>query len=296
MRTNRTVWASIRRTPYQAFIAFAITTITMLLVYVLVNSLMMGHKILYYYEEQPKLMAFFKAEVGNEEAAEVTKQLMEHETFGAMVENVNFVDKETALEFYKENYQDETLLLELISAEIFPVTLEITPRDPQTLGVIGEMLSDIEQLDNIDFQADVVDTFLRWTNGMRNIGLGLCVVFGLITFFILNMIIGIKVISQRQGIKVMQIIGATRLYIRKPFIKEANIYALVSTLLAWGLVTGLLWLFREDVGGFFAPIAVLDWSPLWLGTQLMGGVVISWGLSTMAAWSAVSRILKKSQK
>lgn len=293
MNPFRTALKSIRRSPNQSLAAFLVTFVTLGLMLVFAFGIYVGNRVLDYYESQPRLIVFFKSEISDEEAQTKYNNLANQANFTDLISEMNFVSKQEALDIYKNNYNDEALLSELLTADIFPASIEISTKDPNNMGTIKDALSVLDGIDEISYQEDVVETFLYWTNILRIAGLAIVAVFLLLTFFVIKIIIGMKVVDRRNSIGVMKILGANKLYVRAPFLYEGLIYGTVSCILAWGVIMTIILTLGDQIQSFFQPIPVMpiNWQLSLLTLAVCLGLSIL--LSCGAAWTAVSRMLNK---
>ena len=296
MSAWKIAFKSIRRSPFQALAAFMIVFITLLMVFVFSTAAYVGNQILVFFETQPQLIVFFKKDVTDDQASQVYNQLAQHELLTSKVKELKLVTKEQALEIYKQEYQDNPLLLEMVQAEMLPVSIEVATYDPRMLSEVKALLDDNETIEEISYQQDLVESFLHWTNTIRNVGVGLCLVFLMLTFLVINIIIGMKVVDHRQSIQIMRTIGATKFYVRKPFLAEAFIYTLVSTVLAWLVLFGALYFANDGLQSFLSPSNSMESIfPInnWVLVIGLGvGLLISMVIGQIAAWRAVSRIIR----
>ena len=284
---------SIRRSPNQSLAAFLVSLITLGLMLVFAFGIYVGNKVLDYYESQPRLIVFFQSDISDENARAKYENLANQSSFTNLISEMNFVSKEEALKIYKENYNNEAVLSELLTAEIFPASIEISTKDPNDMSAVKEALLALDGVDEISYQEDVVETFLYWTNILRIAGLTIVAIFLLLTFFVIKIIIGMKVVDRRNSIGVMKILGASKFYIRLPFLWEGMIYGVVSCLIAWGIIASLLLILSDKIQGFFQPISIMpiSWQLYLLSLAVCLGLSIL--LSCGAAWTAVSRMLNK---
>lgn len=74
-----------------------------------------------YKEQRPAVVVFFKEGVTQEEIAQLTDQIhLEHG-----VTNIKYISKEEALKIYKEAHKNDPALLEMVTADILPASLDI---------------------------------------------------------------------------------------------------------------------------------------------------------------------------
>jgi len=68
----------------------------------------------------------------------------------------------------------------------------------------------------------------------------------LIALTIINNTIRLSIYSRRFIIRTMQLVGATRTFIRRPFLVQSAFQGLIAALIAMGLLMGLLYLFEKE--------------------------------------------------
>ena len=288
MRILKVAWNNIRRSPYQAFAAVFVMTLTFLFVSFFIFLLYSSSQAISYFESRPQVTAFFKNEVKPEEIDILKENLMATNK----VANINYVSKDEALEIYREQNKDDPLLLELVTADILPASLEISTIKLADLPEIDSMLKDSPLVSEVVFQKDVVSVLTSWTNALRGIGLGLIITLSLVSVFTMVIIIGVKISQKKHDIEIMRLIGAGGGYIRWPFVFEGIFYGSLGALIGWGIATGVLLYITPFLSTFLKGIPIFPLSPMFLFGVLGGEVVIAIMLGTFASFLAVFRYLK----
>lgn len=231
---------NIRRTPYQALTAL----MAMFLAFLALSSFILialgSQQILRFYESKPQTIAFFKD--GTTEADINAIQNALNNT--GRVTKFKYVSKEEALKVYKERNKNNPMLLELVTANILPSSLEISAQTPEDLKPIAEVLKKEPVVEEVVFPEDVVAQLSQATKFIRIVG-GSIVGF-LITFstVIIVMIIGFKIRNKREEIETMKLLGASTWFIRLPFVLEGMFYAILGSFLAWGTSYIAIWYFE----------------------------------------------------
>ena len=112
----------------------------------------------------------------------------------------------------------------------------------------------------------------------------------LIVITIINNTIRLSIYSKRFLIRTMQLIGATRSFIRKPFIVQSVLHGLISALVAMCLLMGLLYLIEKE---FFLLFTFKSVNLLvFLGVALIiSGILIN----TISTFFSVNRYLSISE-
>lgn len=288
MSAVKTSWKHIRRNPYQALTAICIMMLTFLAISVFAFIVFGSSVVIQYFESKPQVTAFFKDEAQQSEIGGL-KQSLEQT---GKIASVRFVSKKEALQIYKEQNKDDPLLLDLVTEDILPSSLEISTTDIEDLGVVSETLKGSPIVSEVVYQKDVVATLSQWTNAIRVIGITLIVVLSLVSVFIMMTVIGFKVSQKKEEIEIMRLLSATNWYIRWPFVFEGIFYGVIGTFLGW-LIASLGLLYASDyLASFLKGIPLLPVSPLFLLALLAGELVIAVFLGVFASLLAVLRYLK----
>ena len=284
----KTTWTHIRRSPYQALSAVSVMTLTFFLALVFVLLAVGSSAILQYFETRPQVTAFFKDEVTVEQVETLRTKL---EGTGKVAES-KYVSKEEALAIYREQNKEDPLLLEMVTANILPASLEVSTKDISYLGEVAETLKQEEGVEEVVFQEEVVESLKVWTKNLRKLGLILISFLGLISFLIILVIIGMKVALRKEEIEILQLIGASGWYIRTPFLLEGLFYGLVGAFLGWGISLLLLLYTTPFLLEFLSGIPILPVPAVFMAVLLGGGLVLGGLIGTLGSLLAVKRYLR----
>lgn len=252
-KNTNSIWTHMRRSPYQTFAAILTMFLTFLLGGVFALTTGTSLSILRYFEGKPQLTVFFMEKAGKPEADALKTTL---ETTGK-VASTKFVSKEDALAIYKEQNKNDPLLLEMVTADILPASLEVTATEPKFLSELEPIIKKADGVEEVIFQKDVVDALLSWTNAIRIIGGTLAGLLAFDSLLIIMTVIGLKIAMKKEEIEILKLIGASQWYIRKPFILEGGIYGIVGAFFAWLVITILLFIFRPALLSFLGAIPVI---------------------------------------
>lgn len=285
----QTVAKYIRRSPYQSIAACLIMSLTFLTISVFAILTIISIRVIDYFESRPQLSVFFKDEAERADIESVRQQL---EATG-MTESVQFVSKEEALAIYKEQNKEDPLLLDLVTADILPASLDVQSKEATDLSSLADVARRSQFVDEVVFQKDIVDQLVRFTNGLRQIGILIISVLVLVSIFVILTIIGIKITVRREEIEIMKLIGATNWFIRTPFVLEGMFYGAVGALIGISLSYAVLYLVATpQINSFFGNVPVLPLDPL-LMAGVAGGIFVSAILlGAFSSFLAVLRYLK----
>ena len=288
MKTFKTTWRNIRRSPYQAFAAVFVMTLTFLFISFFAFLLYGSSKAISYFESRPQVTAFFRQDVKSNDIDNLKNEL----NATNKIAEIKFVSKEDALKIYREQNKNDPLLLELVTADILPASLEISTIKIEDLSHINNKLKDSPLVSEVVFQKDVVAVLTSWTNALRTIGLGLIVVLSLVSIFIMVIIIGVKISQKKQDIEIMRLIGAGGWYIRWPFMLEGIFYGGVGAILGWGISSLALWYATPMLSLFLKGIPIFPLPLVFLFGLLGMEMLVAIVLGTLSSFLAVLRYLK----
>lgn len=284
----KTTWTHIRRSPYQALAAVGIMTLTFFLSSAVVLVAAGSHSLLRYFETRPQVTAFFKDEVKSEQIEELKVKLSQT----GKVKEIRYISKEEALEIYREQNKTDPLLLEMVTANILPASLEVSTLDIAYLGEVAQILRQESGVEEVIFQEDVVKTLKGWTDTIRKVGVALIAFLGLVSFLIVLIITGMKVAARKDEIEILQLIGSTNWYIRAPFILEGVFYGTVGAVLGWGIACLLLLYSTPLLVEFLAGIPILPVSIAFMFSVLGGEILVGILIGSLGSLLAVKRYLK----
>ncbi|MCL4418787.1 ABC transporter permease [Patescibacteria group bacterium] len=281
-------WHNIRRSPYQAMAAVLVMMLTFLAVSFFTFLLTGSSKIINYFESKPQVTAFFRNETKQSSINALESGLKDT----GKVASIKFVSKQEALKIYKEQNKNDPLLLDLVTADILPASLEISTIKIEDLASISEMLKASSEISEVIYQKDIVSALVSWTSALRKIGIGLIIVLSLISIFIVVTIIGIKISQKKEDIEIMRLIGATNWYIRWPFIFEGAIYGVVGAVIGFSLALLILWYATPFLSTFLRGIPVLPVNPVFLLGVLGAELILAVIFGAFSSFVAVLRYLR----
>lgn len=288
MKFARTAWKNIRRSPYQAIAAIMVMMLTFLSFSFFALIIFSSSKIIGYFESRPQVTAFFRDEASQIDINALRGTLDE----SGLISSTKFVSKEDALKIYKQQFKDDPVLLELVTADFLPASLEVSTHKIEDLNLVSDTLRKSTIVEEVVFQKDVVSRLSTWTNAIRKIGIFVVVILAFVSVFIMATIIGIKISQKRLDIETMRLIGAGGWYIRLPFIYEGIFYGLIGAFMGWLISMAVLFYATPHLSAFMRGIPVFPMSPVFLLELLGLEILLAVLLGIFSSYLAVLRYLK----
>lgn len=167
------------------------------------------------------------------------------------VESVRLVSKQEALERFQRGVGRGGALLEGLDENPLPASLEITltpaQRSAAGLGVVVRSLDGLPGIADLSSGHDWVEGYLRAVALMRGVGFGLGSILALATLLIVANTIRLAVLSRRDELEILSLVGASRAFVNTPFLIEGLIQGAAGGVFAALLLYAL---FRLVLPGF----------------------------------------------
>lgn len=288
MLKKTTTWKHIRRSPYQSLAAILIMILTLFIASIFTLTSVGMDKILTYVEGKPQITAFFKDEVDEKQIQALKSELEKNEEVASVV----YVSKEDALNIYKEQNKNDPILLELVTANILPASLEVSAKEAKYLKDINEILKGKDGIEEVMYQRDVVDNLVQWINFIRTAGLLLVSFLAVISISIIMMVIGMKISVRKEEIEILRLVGATNWYIRRPFIAEGVFYGIIGAIFAWALSYTMILYATPALSSFLSGLSLLPVPPITMVAVLFFEVMLGIFIGFIGSYIAIRRYLR----
>ena len=209
-----------------------------------------------YIKEQLVVNAFFDENYDVKDSLKIVK--LEEQAITTIknypfVKKVNYISREAAMKEAKKSLGvDSDALFE---QNIFPASVEVSLQPeyvaPEKINEVLKSLSTVPGIkdvkNNSELTAEIfnnLERILKWI-------LGFSVVFLILAIVLINNSIRLKIFSKRFIIKTMQLVGAKRRFILKPFIIEAMILGVIGAVIGLAVLFGGWFYFMKEIGQDF---------------------------------------------
>ena len=166
------------------------------------------------------------------------------------IELVELISKEQGLaDFRQQSGFGETL--DYLESNPLPDVLLVIPADAfRTPAKARELLAELERAREVDFgKLDVqwLERLQALLNLAEDILGGLGILLCLSVVLIVGNTIRLNILSQREEIVVMKLVGATNAFIQRPFLYTGLWYGFIGGILAWLATAVLIWWIEGSV-------------------------------------------------
>jgi cell division transport system permease protein len=185
-----------------------------------------------HFKEEIVITLFLKNETSKEQIKNLRNSLKKEE----FVSNIVFIDKEEAAKFYAEDLGED--FIAYLGTNPLKNSIDIYLKPDFVTPLKMEQISKRFEKNSFVFEVSYDKTLVTFlTQNIQKVSFWLFIIssfFGLIALILINSSIRLSIYSKRFNIKTMQMVGATKRFIRKPFlwrsVKLGFLGALISFL------------------------------------------------------------------
>ncbi|MCS5489513.1 cell division protein FtsX [Algoriphagus limi] len=199
-------------------------------------------------------------------------------------------DEEAAQTFIESTGEDFTKFLEdnpLRDSFVFTVAEEF--QTSEQLDQISQEIQSLEGVFEVSYMTDLVESINKNLLKISLVMGGFILILVITVVMLINNTIRLALFSQRFLIRSMQLVGATRGFIRKPFLVRSWVFGMIAGLMASFILYGLISYTQSAIEGF----ALLQNQELLFA--LFGVLILAGGiLSVLSTLRAVNKYLNMS--
>lgn len=182
--------------------------------------------------EQFSIMAYLRDNISEQDAQLIVNSLKTHST----VERVNYISKAEALKELKTSMKDAEYVLEGLKENPLPASLEIRlKKEAVTPEIVRQLVADIKKIkdiEDIQYGEKLLTSIQYIKTGMQTLGFSVMVIMTAGITFICYSTIKILFYRKKEEVETLKLLGATRWFIRAPFILEGGIIGAVGGLIS----------------------------------------------------------------
>ncbi len=223
------------------------------------------------------------------------------------VKSVSYISRDEALKSFMDRHKGDELVLrsiEAVDSNPFSASINIKSEDPSRYEAITQFIEKSQYLNLVDKDSSggykityrqnqaAIDKLSLMLSTIKKIGLSMSLILGLIALVVSYNTVRLAIYNSKDEISVMQLVGATRFFIRGPFLIEGLIHGIISSVFTVGIFYPLLWWAGQKTAGVFGGLNVFDYfsSNIFQVSAILFGVSILLGVGS--AFVATRRYLR----
>ncbi len=281
----------MRRRIANAYLSSVISISLVLLLVGVASMLLVNAKgVSDYFKENMQISVLMKQDVSDEDALEFRDRL-ERERY---IKSTTFVSREQGQRELADQLGED--FLDVFETSPIPVSVDVTLKagyvSADSLEVVRNEIGRSSLVDEVVYQQSLVDAL---NANLSRISLVIAVFIGLllfISFVLINNTVRLNVFARRFTIHTMKLVGATRSFIRSPFLVQSAFQGIFSAMIANIVLVVLLFVMRNEFEQLFR-IFRMDLLLVVMGIVLVCGLLIC----LVSTWFVVNKLvaLKKDE-
>ena len=279
----------MRRRLANAYLSSVISISLVLLLVGVASMLLVNAKsVSDYFKENMQVSVLMKDSVPEEKAAAFAESLLEER----YIKTATFISKEQGQAELAELLGED--FVDIFETSPIPASVEITMDadyvSSDSLEVVKAEISKSPLVAEVNYQGSLVDAL---NANLSKISLILAFFIGLmlfISYVLINNTVRLNVYARRFTIHTMQLVGATRSFIRAPFLVQSAFQGVFAAFISIIALIGMLFIMRSEFAQLF-EIFRLDLLMIVMGIVLFSGVAIC----LTSTWFVVNKLLSLSK-
>ena len=236
------------------------------------------------FKEDFSVSIFFKENAKKIEIIQLQNELL----MSSYIQKLKYISKDDALLIMKEEYGQDFIQELGFNPLVNSIDINLKSEfvEASSLDSISAIISKKKYVDEITYDKNLINSI---NNNIRRVSLWLMpsiMILSIITFLVINSSIRLSIYSNRQLIKTMQLVGATKSFIRRPFIRTNILLSIISSLVSISTLILLIYYIDSNIS-FVENIKLQSLIMLFI-------IIISLGLiiSYISTFLATQNILK----
>ncbi len=236
------------------------------------------------FKEDFSVSIFFKENAKKIEIIQLQNELL----MSSYIQKLKYISKDDALLIMKEEYGQDFIQELGFNPLVNSIDINLKSEfvEASSLDSISAIISKKKYVDEITYDKNLINSI---NNNIRRVSLWLMpsiMILSIITFLVINSSIRLSIYSNRQLIKTMQLVGATKSFIRRPFIRTNILLSIISSLISISILILFIYYIDSNIS-FVENIKLQSLIMLFI-------IIISFGLiiSYISTFLATQNILK----
>lgn len=243
----RTMWRHIRdavkslfRNGWSTFGAISAVSMVLLLVGIFVSLLFNMNKIATDVEQDVNVRVYIDLAADETKTEELKAAIQALDA----VDTVKFRSKDEELDDITKSVAQE---FELFKNDSNPLrnAFDVSTKNPNQTKEVATTIEKMDYVARVNYGGARADTLFKVISTSRNVGIGVIAVLLIIALFLISNTIRATIHARRTEIEIMQLVGATKAYIRWPFFLEGGFIGLIGSIVPIAVLWGLyLWIYK----------------------------------------------------
>lgn len=238
-------FSGFKRARLSSIITIFTMTISLLLLGLFSIIYTNANQIIQSFRDKVEMEVFLSVEVDSAQTAQLQQTLLN--TPG--VASVAYISKDEAAKIFKKEFGEDihsVLDFNPLPAS-FKVRLLPEYKNSDSAKIIHAALSNIAGVDDVMYRKTLLEILDRRVKIFIGASAALGVILLIATIFLVSNTIRLTIYAKRKMITTMKLVGATRRFIRMPFLIEGMLHGLLGGLLSAGFIWSIIYITQHFI-------------------------------------------------
>ena len=196
------------------------------------------NKLVEYLRDKYKIEVFFKNDVSEKRVDELAQDFKSLNG----VSSITIISKKDAEKIFKSQFGDD--ILNILGYNPLPASCVINlKKDWPTKIDIKPIISNLQkysEVDEVNHQGKLISRIENYYERFLKVMVGIVSLAIIIAVFIITNTVRLTILSKKELIKSLQLIGATKWFVKGPFIIEGFVHGILAAVLSLYTIIGVL--------------------------------------------------------
>ncbi|NOY78987.1 MAG: ABC transporter permease [Calditrichaeota bacterium] len=201
------------------------------------------------------------------------------------VDSVQFISKYAAMKKFEKEFGEniEAILGENPLPASFKIRLKKSYHSKKNVQKIIGQIKKLPGIEDVSYRYDLLKIIEKYLKLFFGGGVFLGIMIGFLSILLIANTVRMAIISRREEIQIMRLIGATPAFIRRPFLVQGFLLGLFGGVLSVLFLGLVVWIVRQ-----WLAITLVNEKEIW-------AFILVWGivLGMIGSWRAIRLYLKE---
>lgn len=279
---------TLRRRFWRSYISSVISiALVLFLAGLFAILLLSSRKVSAYFKENVKISVILSDQATPSQAEQFAENLAQM----PQVASSELITQERGTQEMKDFLGED--FLEVFESNPIPASVELQVKkdyfNADSIARLREILCEDPMVDDLKYEEGIITTI---NSNLRRVGLvfaGFVILLALISIELVNNTVRLNIFPKRFSIRTMQLVGATRSFIQRPFLGNAVLQGVLSALIAIAGLFAFGTVVKKQIPDLWSIIGTESFLYCALGLLLLGIL-----LCYLCTWATVRRMTSMS--
>ncbi len=194
-------------------------------------------------ESQFEIVIYLKDDISTTELNNLKNDIASREG----VREVTYISKEKAFQRLLKNFEEYKDIFEVIEGNPLPASLEVKTEDSSRIESIAKGIEKLKGIEDVEYNKGFLEKWFKITGFLHWGGIAISILLLVASVLIISNLTRITVYVRRNEIEIMSLMGATRWFIKWPFLIGGFLQGCIGAVIALATLYKIYFLVVDKV-------------------------------------------------